>query len=187
MSCSILLIRLAFLFLGVPCGWKRILYWSCRSWTSKEECTRRRKWSWWVFDVQPFVTLLSVTFLKVLEGSYEHTVICFEYGWDMRHRHFLLCVNCGNKWIKVNRTTMVKSDLYLASFFHSVIKMLQAAGSLLKEEKYVHSYPYDWRTKKPMIIRASKQWFVNTASVKAAAQVCFTFFLWDIPNDISCC
>ncbi|RMC12372.1 hypothetical protein DUI87_09887 [Hirundo rustica rustica] len=52
----------------------------------------------------------------------------------------------------------------------AVIKMLQAAGSLLKEEKYVHSYPYDWRTKKPMIIRASKQWFVNTADVKAAAQ-----------------
>uniref|UniRef100_A0A803YDP5 isoleucine--tRNA ligase n=1 Tax=Meleagris gallopavo TaxID=9103 RepID=A0A803YDP5_MELGA len=52
----------------------------------------------------------------------------------------------------------------------AVIKMLQAAGSLLKEEKYVHSYPYDWRTKKPMIIRASKQWFVNTANVKATAQ-----------------
>ncbi|KAJ7415906.1 hypothetical protein WISP_75384 [Willisornis vidua] len=52
----------------------------------------------------------------------------------------------------------------------AVIQMLQAAGSLLKEEKYVHSYPYDWRTKKPMIIRASKQWFVNTANVKAAAQ-----------------
>ncbi|NXS11197.1 SYIM protein, partial [Neodrepanis coruscans] len=51
-----------------------------------------------------------------------------------------------------------------------IIQMLQAAGSLLKEEKYVHSYPYDWRTKKPMIIRASKQWFVNTADVKAAAQ-----------------
>ncbi|NWZ99484.1 SYIM protein, partial [Nesospiza acunhae] len=52
----------------------------------------------------------------------------------------------------------------------AVMKMLQAAGSLLKEEKYVHSYPYDWRTKKPIIIRASKQWFVNTADVKAAAQ-----------------
>nr|XP_009931161.1 PREDICTED: isoleucine--tRNA ligase, mitochondrial [Opisthocomus hoazin] len=52
----------------------------------------------------------------------------------------------------------------------AVIQMLRAAGSLLKEEKYVHSYPYDWRTKKPMIIRASKQWFVNTASVKATAQ-----------------
>ncbi|PKU48948.1 isoleucine--trna mitochondrial [Limosa lapponica baueri] len=52
----------------------------------------------------------------------------------------------------------------------AVIQMLQAAGSLLKEEKFKHSYPYDWRTKKPMIIRASKQWFVNTASVKATAQ-----------------
>ncbi|XP_053917339.1 isoleucine--tRNA ligase, mitochondrial [Cuculus canorus] len=52
----------------------------------------------------------------------------------------------------------------------TVIQMLQAAGSLLKEEKYVHSYPYDWRTKKPIIIRASKQWFVNTADVKATAQ-----------------
>ncbi|XP_015476241.1 isoleucine--tRNA ligase, mitochondrial [Parus major] len=52
----------------------------------------------------------------------------------------------------------------------AVIKMLQAAGSLLKEEKCVHSYPYDWRSKKPMIIRACKQWFVNTADVKAAAQ-----------------
>ncbi|NXS41104.1 SYIM protein, partial [Balaeniceps rex] len=44
------------------------------------------------------------------------------------------------------------SDFNLASFFLSVIQMLQAARSLLKEEKYVHSYPYDWRTKKPMII-----------------------------------
>ncbi|NXN94672.1 SYIM protein, partial [Rhinopomastus cyanomelas] len=52
----------------------------------------------------------------------------------------------------------------------TVIQMLQAAGSLLKEEKHVHSYPYDWRTKKPIIIRASKQWFVNTASLKATAQ-----------------
>ncbi|KFO95667.1 hypothetical protein N300_14722, partial [Calypte anna] len=52
----------------------------------------------------------------------------------------------------------------------AVIQMLKAARNLLKEEKYVHSYPYDWRTKKPMIIRASKQWFVNTADVKATAQ-----------------
>ncbi|XP_054836659.1 isoleucine--tRNA ligase, mitochondrial [Eublepharis macularius] len=52
----------------------------------------------------------------------------------------------------------------------TVIQMLQAAKNLLKEEKYTHSYPYDWRTKKPVIIRASKQWFINTANLKAAAQ-----------------
>ncbi|POI34777.1 hypothetical protein CIB84_001471 [Bambusicola thoracicus] len=64
----------------------------------------------------------------------------------------------------------LKNKSVLEEGNEAVIKMLQAAGSLLKEEKYVHSYPYDWRTKKPMIIRASKQWFVNTANVKATAQ-----------------
>ncbi|XP_060102467.1 isoleucine--tRNA ligase, mitochondrial [Heteronotia binoei] len=51
-----------------------------------------------------------------------------------------------------------------------VIQMLQAAKNLLKEEKFTHSYPYDWRTKKPVIIRASKQWFINTENLKAASQ-----------------
>ncbi|KAB1258534.1 Isoleucine--tRNA ligase; mitochondrial [Camelus dromedarius] len=51
-----------------------------------------------------------------------------------------------------------------------VIKMLQAAKNLLKEEKLVHSYPYDWRTKKPVVIRASKQWFVNITDIKTAAK-----------------
>ncbi|XP_019495156.1 PREDICTED: isoleucine--tRNA ligase, mitochondrial [Hipposideros armiger] len=51
-----------------------------------------------------------------------------------------------------------------------VIKMLQAAKTLLKEEKVVHSYPYDWRTKKPVVIRASKQWFVNITDLKATAK-----------------
>ncbi|XP_007935121.1 isoleucine--tRNA ligase, mitochondrial [Orycteropus afer afer] len=51
-----------------------------------------------------------------------------------------------------------------------VIKMLQAAKNLLKEEKLVHSYPYDWRTKKPVVIRASKQWFVNIMDIKPTAK-----------------
>lgn len=52
-----------------------------------------------------------------------------------------------------------------------MIKMLQAAKNLLKEEEVVHSYPYDWRTKKPVVIRASKQWFVNITDLKATAKV----------------
>ncbi|KAM4693563.1 isoleucine--tRNA ligase, mitochondrial [Discoglossus pictus] len=52
----------------------------------------------------------------------------------------------------------------------TVIQMLQGSNNLLKEESFVHSYPYDWRTKKPIIIRASKQWFVNTANIKDKAQ-----------------
>lgn len=101
----------------------------------------------------------------------------------MRYRHSL-CVDRGKEWFEAKSSSMFKSDFNLASFFLSVIRMLQAAGSLLKEEKYMHSYPYDWRTKKPMIIRASKQWFVNTASVKAAAQVSNFSFLWDIQRQL---
>lgn len=32
---------------------------------------------------------------------------------------------------------------------------------IISEEKYTHSYPYDWRTKKPVIIRSSAQWFID--------------------------
>uniref|UniRef100_A0A1A9W7X8 isoleucine--tRNA ligase n=1 Tax=Glossina brevipalpis TaxID=37001 RepID=A0A1A9W7X8_9MUSC len=32
-----------------------------------------------------------------------------------------------------------------------------------------HSYPVDWRTKKPVIIRASQQWFINTSALKDKA------------------
>lgn len=52
----------------------------------------------------------------------------------------------------------------------AVISVLQAAGAIVKEEDCVHSYPYDWRTKQPVVIRASKQWFINTATLKDKAK-----------------
>ncbi|XP_028250738.1 isoleucine--tRNA ligase, mitochondrial isoform X2 [Parambassis ranga] len=51
-----------------------------------------------------------------------------------------------------------------------VISMLKDCGALVLEEKCVHSYPYDWRTKQPVVIRPSKQWFINTASLKDKAK-----------------
>ncbi|XP_034530676.1 isoleucine--tRNA ligase, mitochondrial isoform X2 [Notolabrus celidotus] len=51
-----------------------------------------------------------------------------------------------------------------------VITMLQECGALVKEEECVHSYPYDWRTKQPVVIRPSKQWFINTATLKDKAK-----------------
>ncbi|CAG9792892.1 unnamed protein product [Diatraea saccharalis] len=41
--------------------------------------------------------------------------------------------------------------------------------SILHQDTYVHSYPLDWRTKKPVIIRASQQWFIDTESLKDKA------------------
>ena len=45
----------------------------------------------------------------------------------------------------------------------AIIEALTEEKVLLKHEPYSHKYPYDWRTKKPVIYRATKQWF---ASVK---------------------
>jgi isoleucyl-tRNA synthetase len=50
-----------------------------------------------------------------------------------------------------------------------VIKALQEAHSLIKEEAYPHKYPYDWRTKKPTIFRATEQWFASVQGFKEAA------------------
>ncbi|MDH6062947.1 isoleucine--tRNA ligase [Umezakia ovalisporum] len=51
----------------------------------------------------------------------------------------------------------------------AVIDALTAAGSLLKEEPYAHKYPYDWRTKKPTIFRATEQWFASVAGFREEA------------------
>lgn len=47
-----------------------------------------------------------------------------------------------------------------------VIEELKKHSSVIKEHVYTHSYPYDWRTKKPIFIKASTQWFVDTSSLK---------------------
>ncbi|QMS85837.1 isoleucine--tRNA ligase [Candidatus Xianfuyuplasma coldseepsis] len=48
----------------------------------------------------------------------------------------------------------------------SVVRDLDACGALLKMEWYTHSYPHDWRTKKPVIFRATAQWFASIESLK---------------------
>ncbi|MEP0782847.1 isoleucine--tRNA ligase [Trichocoleus sp. DQ-A1] len=51
----------------------------------------------------------------------------------------------------------------------AVIDALSQARSLLKEEPYVHKYPYDWRTKKPTIYRATEQWFASVEGFREEA------------------
>jgi isoleucyl-tRNA synthetase len=50
-----------------------------------------------------------------------------------------------------------------------VIEALLEANSLIKEEAYPHKYPYDWRTKKPTIFRATEQWFASVKGFKEEA------------------
>lgn len=42
-----------------------------------------------------------------------------------------------------------------------IIEKLKARGALIKEEELTHSYPHCWRCKKPVIFRATEQWFIS--------------------------
>jgi isoleucyl-tRNA synthetase len=42
-----------------------------------------------------------------------------------------------------------------------VIEKLKAAGRLLHEDSLQHSYPHCWRTKTPILFRATEQWFIT--------------------------
>lgn len=47
-----------------------------------------------------------------------------------------------------------------------VSEMLEEAGALLKLTFITHSYPHDWRTKKPVIFRATAQWFASITDIR---------------------
>ncbi|KKB39272.1 Isoleucyl-tRNA synthetase [Bacillus thermotolerans] len=51
--------------------------------------------------------------------------------------------------------------LFYDSANKPITEKLEEAGALLKLEFFTHSYPHDWRTKKPVIFRATAQWFAS--------------------------
>lgn len=63
--------------------------------------------------------------------------------------------------------------------------MSQIANDILHSTSITHAYPIDWRTKQPVIIRASKQWFINTDKLKnkALEEVCVNLLQKRTCND----
>lgn len=53
----------------------------------------------------------------------------------------------------------------------AVLEALEAEGKLVAKKVFTHSYPHCWRTKTPLIYRATPQWFVsmNQNGLKSAA------------------
>ncbi len=50
-----------------------------------------------------------------------------------------------------------------------IIEYLKGNNMLLLQENYKHRYPYDWRTKKPTIFRATEQWFASVNGFRSSA------------------
>ena len=52
-------------------------------------------------------------------------------------------------------------DMFYLKGQKRVLEIIEENGSLLHFSEFVHSYPHDWRTKKPVIYRATPQWFAS--------------------------
>nr|CCA25221.1 isoleucyltRNA synthetase putative [Albugo laibachii Nc14] len=53
-----------------------------------------------------------------------------------------------------------------------VLELLENHNQLVKVSPYKHRYPYDWRTKKPVILRATAQWFAKLEELHTIALQC---------------
>ncbi len=59
-----------------------------------------------------------------------------------------------------------------------IIKFLEKENTLLLMENYKHRYPYDWRTKKPTIFRATEQWFASVDGFRSIALNAIEEVIW---------
>ena len=58
------------------------------------------------------------------------------------------------------------NGLFFEDANKAVTVKLDELGVLLKLKFITHSYPHDWRTKKPIIFRAKKQWFCSIDKIR---------------------
>ena len=61
------------------------------------------------------------------------------------------------------------AGMFYAKSNKEITKWLEENGYLLKETRISHSYPHCWRCKKPVIYRATDQWFASVDGFREAA------------------
>jgi isoleucyl-tRNA synthetase len=59
------------------------------------------------------------------------------------------------------------SGLFYEEANKAIVKRLEEEQALLKMLWVTHTYPHDWRTNKPVIFRATQQWFASIEGFKA--------------------
>jgi isoleucyl-tRNA synthetase len=64
---------------------------------------------------------------------------------------------------------------------HKIIELLKENGALIHASYFTHSYPHDWRTKKPVIYRATAQWFASIDKFRAEILEAVDQVDWIIP------
>lgn len=77
--------------------------------------------------------------------------------------------------------TPIFAGMSLAEGEKKVFELLNDSKRLLGLQKISHSYPHCWRCKKPVIFRATEQWFVSVADFREESLKCINEVQW-IPD-----
>ncbi|CAD6940236.1 unnamed protein product [Tilletia caries] len=117
-----------------------------------------------------FVTATSGTGLvhcAPAHGSDDYE-LCRDQGLLQREGLFSPVDDNGRYTAEVGEERLIGLDV-LGPGGREVMKILEERDALLSEVPIVHKYPYDWRSKQPVITRATSQWFANLDRIKASA------------------
>ncbi len=82
-----------------------------------------------------------------------------KYGLDV--------ISVVNAYGKMNDAAGKYAGMFYEDANKAIGEDLEASGHLLKLSFIKHSYPHDWRTKKPVMFRATPQWFAHIDPVKS--------------------
>ncbi len=86
---------------------------------------------------------------------------------------FNLCLNNGIKAIetvdgdgKYTKNVLLFEGIHIFKANSLVIEKLKEQKKLLSNGELIHSYPHSWRSKAPLVHRATPQWFISMESHK---------------------
>ncbi len=82
-----------------------------------------------------------------------------DYETGLRYKLDILAPVDDNGKFKEN--VGIFAGLHIVKANPEIVKYLDENGSLLADNKLNHSYPHCWRCKKPVIFRATPQWFIS--------------------------
>lgn len=98
-----------------------------------------------------------------------HTAPAFgeeDFDLALKHNIKILCpINDQGQF-----TAEINDEQLVNKFYDDtnkiIIERLKNNGTLLGMKWFKHQYPHDWRTKKPVIYRATLQWFIAIEKIK---------------------
>ncbi|KAL8659487.1 MAG: hypothetical protein Q9202_007101 [Teloschistes flavicans] len=93
--------------------------------------------------------------------------LCLEYGISA-----FAPVNSVGRFTSLALPTnpsALEGKFVLGEGSQAVLELIRSKGLLVDAHMYTHKYAYDWRTKQPIIQRATEQWFADVGRIQTSA------------------